>query len=334
MVDYPDGDRLATVFGGSGFVGRYIVRAFAQAGWRVRVAVRRPDLANFVVTYGVVGQVQPVQANVRFPHSVEAAVAGAEVVVNASGIQRETSRQSFSAVHAYGAEAIAKAAKAAGARALVHVSGLGSDPNSQNPYIASKGQGDAAVRAAFPAATILQPSVVFGPEDVFFNRFAQLARMMPAMPAFAEGKAKLQPVYVADIALAAAKVLDGSLKPATNYELGGPEVMTLTQAMQLAMRIAERPRPIVPLPYALSRLMARGTEIASALSLGLFPEVLTTTRDQVDLLRTDNVVSGAAKTEGRDFAGLGISPRGAEAILPLYLTRYRKTGQFAPNRFA
>ena len=327
------GERLATVFGGSGFVGRYIVRAYARAGWRVRVAVRRPDLAGFLATYGAVGQVTPVQANVRFPASVEAAVEGAEVVVNASGVKRETGRQSFGAVHAAGSQAVARAAKAAGARALVHISGLGADAASANSYIASKGQGEDAARAAFPEATILRPSVVFGPEDEFFNRFAALARFLPVLPAFAGGTSKLQPVYVGDIAQAAAKALDGELRPGV-YELGGPEVMTLAEAMAMALRIAERPRHIAPLPLGLSRMMARGTEIASALSLGLFPQMLTTTRDQIDLLAVDNVVSAAANAEGRTFAGLGLTPRGAEAILPLYLLRYRKSGQFEPNRFA
>jgi uncharacterized protein YbjT (DUF2867 family) len=335
MPEFPaPGDRLATVFGGSGFIGRYIVRAFAQAGWRVRVAVRRPDLAGFLRTYGVVGQVEPVQANVRYPASVEAAVEGAEVVVNVSGVQRETSRQSFAAVHAAGSQAIGAAAKAAGARALVHISGLGADASSANAYIASKGRGEDEVRAAFPEASILRPSVVFGAEDKFFNRFAELARVLPVLPAFAEGTAKLQPVYVVDIARAVALALDGVLKPGTTYELGGPETMTLIEAMNLAMRVAERRRHIAPLPFALSRRLAQATEFLSAVSLGFFPEMLTTTRDQVDLLRSDNVVSAAAVAEGRTFAGLGIEPRGPEAILPLYLTRYRKTGQFAPNRFA
>jgi uncharacterized protein YbjT (DUF2867 family) len=335
MAEFPaTGDRLATVFGGSGFIGRYIVRAFAQAGWRVRAAVRRPDLAGFLRPYGVVGQVEPVQANVRFPDSVAAALEGAEVVVNASGVKRETGRQRFDAVHALGSEAIGRAAAAAGARALVHISGLGADAHSQNAYIASKGRGEEAVRAAFADAAILRPSVVFGPEDAFFNRFAELSRLLPVLPAFAEGTAKLQPVYVADVALAVAKALDGGLKPGTTYELGGPETMTLIEAMTLALRIAERRRYIAPLPYTLSRWMAHATEIASAATLGLFPEALTTTRDQVDLLRVDNVVAAAAIAEGRSFAGLGIEPRGPEAILPLYLTRYRKSGQFASNRFA
>jgi NADH dehydrogenase len=335
MAEFPaPGDRLATVFGGSGFLGRYIVRAFARAGWRVRVAVRRPDLAGFLIPCGVVGQVQPVQANVRFPASVEEAVEGAEVVVNVSGVRREKGRQGFEAVHALGAEAIARAAKAAGARSLVHISGLGADAGSANPFIASKGRGEEAARAAFRETVILRPSVVFGPEDVFFNRFAQLARFLPVLPAFAEGTAKLQPVYVADIALAAAKALDGTLVAGTTYELGGPETMTLIEAMNLALRLVERRRLVLPLPMAPSRWIARATEIASAVSLGLFPEMLTTTRDQVDLLSRDNVVSAAAAAEGRTFAGLGITPRGPEAILPLYLTRYRKTGQFASNRFA
>jgi len=335
MAEFPtSGDRLATVFGGSGFLGRYIVRAFARAGWRVRAAVRRPDLALFLVPYGVVGQVQPVQANVRFPASVEAAVEGAEVVVNASGIKRERGRQGFAAVHALGAEAIARAAKAAGSRALVHISGLGADPGSANPYVASKGRGEQATRAAFPEAVILRPSIVFGPEDDFFNRFADLARFLPVLPAFAGGAAKLQPVYVGDVALAAGKVMDDGLAPGATYELGGPETMTLTEAITLALRFAERRRYVAPLPYGLSRLAARATEIASVVSLGLFPEMLTTTRDQVDLLRSDNVVSAAAIAEGRTLQGLGIEPRGVEAILPQYLSRYRKTGQYETNRFA
>ncbi|MDE3177872.1 MAG: complex I NDUFA9 subunit family protein [Pseudomonadota bacterium] len=335
MAEFPaPGDRLATVFGGSGFLGRYIVRAFAQAGWRVRVAVRRPDLAGFLRTYGAVGQVEPVQANVRFPASLDAALEGAEVVVNATGIARESGRQRFESVHVHGAEAIARAARAAGARALTHISGLGADAHSANAYIASKGRGEEALRAAFPEATILRPSVVFGPEDAFFNRFADLARFLPVLPAFSGGAAKLQPVYVCDVALAAARALDGGLKPGATYELGGPEIMTLTEAMALALRFAERRRAIVPVPYAPSRWIAQATEIASLVSFGLFPEVLTTTRDSVDLLRSDNVVSADAVAQGRDFAGLGIAPRGAEAILPLYLARYRKTGQFASNRFA
>ena len=335
MAEFPEsGDRLATIFGGSGFIGRYVVRAFARAHWRVRVAVRRPDLAGFLTTDGVVGQVQPVQANVRFPASVEAAIEGAEVVVNLCGIKREAGRQRFEAVHAYGAQAIARAAKAAGARALVHVSGIGADPGSANRYVASKGRGEQAVWVAFPEATILRPSVVFGAEDEFFNRFADLARLLPVLPAFAEGKAKLQPVFVGDIALAVAKALDGTLTPGAVYELGGPETMTLAEAMRLAMRFAQRSRPVAPLSLRLSRLMAHATEIASIASLGLFPQILTTTREQVDLLGGDNVVSDAAMALGRTLQGLGITPRGCEAILPLYLTRYRKTGQFASNRFA
>jgi NADH dehydrogenase len=335
MAEYfASGDRLATVFGGSGFVGRYIVQAYARKGWRVRVAVRRPDLAGYVMTYGVVGQVQAMQANVRYPDSVAAAVEGAEVVINACGIQRQHGGQTFEAVHARGAEAIARAAKTAGARALVLVSGIGSDPGSSNPYIASKARGEQATRAAFPEASILRPSVVFGPEDEFFNRFANLARFLPILPAFAGGGAKLQPVYVADVALAAAKAVEGTLKPGVTYDLGGPEVMTLRQAIETALRYAERDRAILPLPYSLSRLMAKGTELASDLSLGLFPAMLTTTADQVDLLRVDNVVTPEAIVEGRTFAGLGIAPRGVETVLPAYMSRFRKTGMYAPNRFA
>lgn len=334
MTLSPQNERLATVFGGSGFVGRYIVRTFAQAGWRVRVAVRRPDLAGFLVPYGTVGQVLPIQANLRYPASVEAAVRGAGVVVNACGIQSERGKQTFEAVHVFGAETIARAAKAAGAESLIHISGLGAQALSRNAYIASKGKGEDAARAAFAEAVILRPSVIFGAEDAFFNRFADLARFFPILPAFAGGQTKLQPVYVADIAAVARKGLAGELKPSTVYELGGPQIITLIEAIKLALRVSERERFILPLGLGMSRLFAGGTEWASALTLGLFPKILTTTRDQIELLAQDNIVSEQAIAEKRDFAGLNILPRAAETILPAYLTRYRKTGQFAENPFS
>ena len=332
-LPYPS-DRLVTVFGGSGFVGRHIVRAFARQGWRVRAAMRRPDLAGFLQPMGVVGQVQAVQANLRYPDSVAAAVEGAEIVINAAGVKAQTGRQSYEAVHVFGSEEIARAAKKSGARALVHISGIGADATSSNAYIASKGRAEDAVRAAFDRSTILRPSVVFGPEDDFFNRFAGLARVMPALPMFGGGGAKLQPVYVGDIARAAAHVIEDDAMAAKVFELGGPDVLTLKQAMELTLRITERKRALIPLPFAVSRVMAGATEWASALTLGKFPKALTTTRDQIDLLREDNVVSQAAAAEGRTLSGLGLEPQGVEAILATYLIRYRKTGQFAPSRFA
>ena len=327
-------DRLVTVFGGSGFVGRHIVRAFALRGWRVRAAVRRPDLAGFLQPMGAVGQVQAIQANVRYPASLAAAVEGADVVITASGVKAESGRQSFEAVHAFGSGEIARAAKAAGARALVQISGIGSNAASPNAYIASKGRGEDLAREAFPSLTILRPSVVFGPEDDFFNRFGALARFLPILPVFGGGATRLQPVYVGDVALAAVNAVETPAAAGKVYELGGPEVLTLKQSMELALRVAERHRGLAPLPFGIARAMAGATEWASLLTLGKFPTMLTTTKDQVELLREDNIVSASAITEGRVLANLGVEAQGVEAILPSYLTRYRKTGQFAPSRFA
>jgi NADH dehydrogenase len=335
MAEYPySGDRLVTVFGGSGFVGRHVVRAFSRAGWRVRAAMRRPDHAGFLMPSGTVGQIQAVQANLRYPESVAHVIEGAEIVVNAAGIKSQRGRQNYEAVHVFGAGEIARAASAAGVRALVHVSGIGADATSANGYIASKGRGEDVTREWFPDATMLRPSVVFGPEDDFLNRFAALARFLPALPLFGGGATKLQPVFVGDLALAATRAIDGALKPGASYELGGPEVMTLREVVELVLRVVERRRALIPLPFGPSAVMARGTEIASALTLGLFPRALTTTPDQIELLRSDNIVSPAAVARGLTLAGLGIEAQGAEAIAPAYLTRFRKTGQYAPSRFA
>jgi len=328
----PNSNRLAVVFGGSGFIGRHIVRELARQGWRVRVAVRRPDLANFLQPLGGVGQILAVQANLRYPASVEAALAGADAVVNATGIQRPTGRQNFEAVHVFGPREIARAAAKAGIPILVHVSGIGADAQSANAYIASKGRGEAEVRAAFPAAIVLRPSVVFGPEDDFFNRFAALARVLPALPLFGGGESKMQPVFVGDVAKAAGAALAGVAKPGVTYELGGPEVMNLRQIVEYVLQTVERRRALIRLPFGVSRVLARGTEIASALTLGVFPPALTTTRDQIDLLRADNLVSAGATAEGRTLQGLGIAAQGVEAIVPSYLYRFRKTGQYASSR--
>ncbi len=327
-------DRLVTIFGGSGFVGRHIVRAYARRGWRVRAAMRRPDLAGFLQPLGNVGQIQAVQANLRYPDSVAAAVDGAEIVINAAGVKRETGRQGYEAVHAFGSDEVARAARAAGARAMVQVSGIGADAASSNPYIASKGRAEEAVRAAFPSAIILRPSVVFGPEDDFLNRFAELARFLPILPLFGGGESRLQPVFVGDVALAATSAIDGAAQSGKIYELGGPEVLTLRETVELVLRIVERRRVLLGLPFSASRLIAGGTEFASALTFGLFPQSLTTTRDQVELLRADNVVSASAIAEGRTLAGFGVEAQGVEAIAPAYLYRFRKTGQYAPSRLA
>jgi NADH dehydrogenase len=336
MAEFSPGtDRLATVFGGSGFVGRHIVRALARDGWRIRVAVRRPDLAGFLRPLGVVGQIELVQANLRYPDSVAAALEGAEAVVNVVGIQRQSGRQTYEAVHAIGAGAIARAAAATGTKTLVHVSGVGADARAPNAYIASKGRGDSAVREAAPNAVILRPSVIFGPEDDFLNRFGALARALPALPLFGGGATKLQPVFVGDVALAALAVIGDARAAGRTYELGGPEVLTLREIAALTLRIVERRRALVPLPFGLAKLIAGSTEIVSAMTFGKFPpKVLTTTRDQVELLRHDNVVSAAAIAEGRTLRELGISPQGIEAIAPSYLYRFRKTGQYAARRLA
>ena len=324
--------RLATVFGGSGFVGRNIVRSLASRGWRVRVAVRRPDLAEFLRTAGAVGQVEAVQANLRYPRSVAAALEGAEMAVNATGVRAEAGAQTFQAVHVDGARAIAEAARAAGVTTLAHISGIGADPHSPSAYVASKGLGEAATLEVFPQATILRPSVVFGPEDDFFNRFGALARILPVIPLVGGGQTRLQPVYVGDVAQAVATVLAGDARPGTVYELGGPQVMTLREAADLVMATVQRRRLLVGLPLGPSRLVASLTTFASGVSLGLFPKLLTTSRDQVDLLANDNVVSASAEAEGRVLRALGIAPQAADAIIESYLVRFRRTGQYEAQR--
>ena len=326
--------RLATVFGGSGFLGRHIVRALARRGWRVRVAVRRPDLAQFLRTAGAVGQVEAVQANLRYPASVAAALDGADMAVNASGLRAESGAQTYQAVHVEGAREVARAARAAGVSAFVHISGIGADSNSASPYIASKGLGEAATLEAFPEAMIFRPSVVFGPEDDFFNRFGALSRFMPVIPLFGGGATRLQPVYVGDVARAAATALAGDARPGTVYELGGPQVMTLREAAGLTLATVDRRRLLIGLPLGPSRALASLTSFASRATLGLFPALLTTSRDQVELLATDNVVSGKADAEGRVLRGFGIEPQAADAIIESYLVRFRRTGQYEAQRSA
>ncbi len=327
-----EANRLATVFGGSGFLGRYIVRALVHQGWRIRVAVRRPDLAAFLQPIGGVGQIQPVQANLRFPESIAAAIEGATAVVNATGVKAERGAQTYTAVHVEGALALARAVLAARVPAYVHISGIGADPNSASPYIASKGLGEKATCETFPDAVVMRPSVVFGPEDEFFNRFAALACHFPALPLLGGGRTRLQPVYVGDIGQAVAAALSGAAKPGVAYELGGPRTITLREAAEMTLRAIGRRRLLIGLPLGPSRLIAASTEFASKATFGLFPELLTTSRDQVDLLASDNVVSAEAQTEGRVLIALGVQPQAAEAIIPSYLTRFRRTGQYEALR--
>ncbi len=326
-------DRLITVFGGSGFIGRHVVRALVKRGWRVRVAVRRPDLAFFLQPIGTVGQISAVQANLRYPESIEAAMLGAQAAINVTGIGMQRGPQTFDAVHVEGARAIAKAAASRGA-ALVHVSGIGADADSSSLYIASKGRGEQGPREAAPEATIFRPSIVFGPEDKFLNRFGQLARFAPVLPLFGGGATKIQPVFVGDVAQAIANSFEGHGKAGATYELGGPEVITLRQAVEFVCRTTERKRLLVGVPFGPAAMLAGATELASKISFGIFPKVLTTTRDEIALLRSDNVVSEAAIAAGLTLTGLGVAPQGMEAIAPGYLHRFRKTGQFEQNRFA
>jgi uncharacterized protein YbjT (DUF2867 family) len=312
-------ETLVTVFGGSGFIGRSVVRALCKREYRVRVAVRRPELAGHLQPLGRVGQIHAVQANLRYPASVEAAMRDSHVAINLVGILAQGGAQTFDAVQDKGAGAVAKAAAAGGAR-MVHVSAIGADENSLSAYARSKAAGEKAVRSAVPSATILRPSVVFGPEDQFTNRFAALARMSPALPLIGGGVNKMQPVYVGDVASAVADAVDGKAKAGATYELGGPEVLTMREIMEIILAITERRRMLISLPFGLAKLQA--------LFLQFAPGALKLTPDQVALLRSDNVVSGAAKAAGLTFEGLGITPDSMEAIAPQYLWRFRAAGQF------
>lgn len=313
-------DTLVTVFGGSGFLGRHVIRALARRDYRIRVGVRRPDLAGHLQPLGKVGQIHAVQANLRYPDSVRAAARGASVIVNLVGILAEGGAQTFDAVQAKGADVIAQAASETGAR-LVHVSAIGADANSTSRYARAKAAGEAAVLAAVPSATIFRPSVVFGPEDSFTNRFAGLARLSPVLPLIGGGVTKLQPVYVGDVADAIADAVDGKTKAGGTYELGGPEVMTLREIIEIILRVTERNNLLVPLPFGLAKFQSAFLQFA--------PGDFKLTPDQVELLKTDNVVSEAAKAAGLTLEGLGITPDSLEAVTPSYLWRYRKTGQFA-----
>jgi uncharacterized protein YbjT (DUF2867 family) len=312
-------DTLVTVFGGSGFVGRNVVRALAKREYRVRVAVRRPELAGYLQPMGRVGQIHTVQANVRNPASVEAAIRDAHVVVNLVGILAESGAQTFDAVQAVGAGTIAKAAAAAGAQ-MVHVSAIGADETSESGYARSKAAGEKAVLAAVPSATIMRPSIVFGPEDEFTNRFAALARISPFLPLIGGGVTKMQPVYVGDVATAVADAVDGKTKVGATYELGGPEILSMREIIATILEITDRERMLVSLPFGIAKFQSHFLRFA--------PGTLKLTPDQVELLRKDNVVSQAAKDARLTFDGLGITPDSLEAVAPQYLWRFRPAGQF------
>jgi len=305
---------LITVFGGTGFLGRHTIRALAKAGHRIRVAVRYPNEGFFLPPMGTVGQIVLVRCNVREADEVAAAVAGSDAVVNLTGILYQRGEQSFEAVHCLAAETIALAAKAAGARMLVQVSAIGADKDAVSDYASSKGEGEERVRAAFPQAAIVRPSLVFGPEDDFFNRFAALARILPALPLIGGGHTKFQPVFVGDVAAVIARLAQDPALGGRTYELGGPTIYTFKELMEIVLRETERKRLLVPVPFALATL--------KAMFLQFLPKPLLTP-DQVTLLKSDNVVTGE-----NGLAALGIAPSSVEAEVPAYLWRFRPKGQY------
>ena len=308
-----------TVFGGSGFVGRHVIAALASRGFLIRNACRRPDRAGHLQPLGVLGQIQSIQANIRVPWSVERAVADADAVVNLVGILAESGKQSFRAVQAEGAGTVARAAAARGA-AMVHVSAIGADDRSPSAYARTKALAEDAVTEAVPGAVIMRPSIVFGPEDDFFNRFAAMARIAPALPLIGGGTTRFQPVYVRDVGDAVAKAVAGEARPGTTYELGGPRVLTFKECLEEMLEATYRSRPLVPIPWGIASIMGSVMEKLPGAPI---------TSDQVTLLRRDNVVSREAMEEGRTLEGLGIAPTDLEAILPAYMVQYRREGQFA-----
>lgn len=313
--------KLVTIYGGSGFVGRYIARRMAKAGWRVRVATRRPNEALFVKPYGSVGQVEPIFCNIRDDASVRAVMQGADAVVNCVGTFDKGGRNSFEAIQNIGAGRIARLAAELGVGQLVHISAIGADAGSDSLYAQSKAAGEAAVLAAFPTATILRPSVVFGAEDQFFNRFAGMARLGPILPVVG-ASTKFQPVYVDDVAQAAVAGVLG--KGSGIYELGGPDVASFRDLMTQMLAVIQRRRLVLNIPFIAARVMAFGFDILQAVTLGLFKNGMITA-DQVRSLRRDNVVAPGAKS----LVDLGVTPTAMAAVLPEYLWRYRPSGQYA-----
>lgn len=313
--------KLVTIYGGSGFVGRYIARRLARDGWRIRVACRRPNEALFVKPYGAVGQVEPVFCNIRDDASVAAAMRGADAVVNCVGTFDRGGRNNFAAVQTEGAGRIARIAAAQGVATLVHISALSADPRGNSLYAQSKGEGEAAVLAAFPGAMILRPSVIFGPEDGFFNRFAGMSRMGPILP-LVGGNTRFQPVYVDDVAQAAVKGVKGEARG--TYELGGPVVATLKEIVRTMLAEVRRRRLVLNLPFWLGGIIGGALDIGSLLTGRLITNTMLT-RDQVESLRTDSVVAQGAWT----LADLGITATDYASVIPEYLWRYRPTGQYA-----
>lgn len=315
--------KVVTVFGGSGFLGRHVTRALAKRGYRVRAAVRRPDLAFHLQPLGDVGQIAAIQANLRHKWSVERAVEGADAAINLVGILFEGGKQGFDAVQEYGARYVAESCDKAGIP-LVHVSAIGADPDSESQYARSKGRGEDWVRQTLgDRAIIMRPSIIFGPEDNFFNQFASLTRYSPFLPLIGGGTTKFQPVYVADVAEAIARGIDGRLRGGATYELGGPEVMSFRKCLEEMLEVIQRKRALVSIPWWAASMQGRLFQ--------MMPGTPLITEDQVRLLRSDNVVSQAAVDDRRTLDGIGIDASTVEAILPTYLWRFRVTGQFRNN---
>ncbi len=314
--------KLVTIFGGSGFIGRYVARRLAKDGWRVRVACRRPNEAHFVRMYGSVGQVEPVFANIRDDASVAAAVMGADAVVNCVGILSESGRNSFEAVQGTGAVRVARVSAAAGVTRFVHISAIGADAASDSDYGRTKAAGEVGIMEHMPGAVILRPSIVFGPEDEFFNRFAGMARFAPILPVVGPDT-RFQPVHVDDVAAAAVMAVDGKAQ-AGIYELGGPDVATFRELMQTMLKVIRRRALVVSVPFVAAHLMGMALDLGQKLTAGIVHNN-TLTRDQVRNLARDNVVSG----DYPGFAALGIEPVSMETILPEYLWRFRPSGQYS-----
>jgi uncharacterized protein YbjT (DUF2867 family) len=317
---------LITVIGGSGFIGRHAIRVLARDGWRIKAAIRRPDLAGHLQPMGVVGQIHPVQANLRFPESIRQALTGADAAVNLVGILFKSGAQTFKNIHVEGARNAARAAREAGIKTFIHVSALGASPNSKGRYGRTKAAGEAAVLAEFPDAVILRPSIVFGPEDHFFNRFAAMAQFSPLLPLIGGGRTKFQPVYVGDVAEAIARVVAGEARMGLTYELGGPEVLTFRQLLDKTQRWIGRKRWYLSIPFPIAKALA-------LLTVPLPNALRPLTVDQVCMLQSDNVVSEQAKSEGRNLEGLGL-PRthSIATIVPSYLVRFHPKGQYALYR--
>ena len=313
--------QLVTIFGGNGFIGRYVAQRMARAGWRVRVACRRPNEAMFVKPYGTVGQVEPIFCNIRDDASVAAALAGADAVVNCVGTFETKGANNCHAVQGEGAGRIARLASEGGVARLVHISSIGADVDADSDYCKSKGAGEAAVQEAFQGAVILRPSVVFGPEDEFFNRFAAMARMTPVLPLFG-ADTKFQPVYVDDVAAAAEAAVLAQAEAGV-YELGGPDVASFRDLIGQMLEVTRRKALIVNLPFWIGNAVAHTSRLASFLSLGIVKQPVTV--DQLKSLRDDNVVSDGAK----GLSDLGVRATSMASVLPEYLWQFRPSGQYA-----